>query len=32
MSDYWEKELKEAVWNNRPDLIKICIEKGANAN
>lgn len=32
MSDYWEKELKEAVWNNRPDIIKICIEKGANAN
>lgn len=32
MSDYWEKELKEAVWNNRPDLIKVCIEKGADVN
>lgn len=32
MSDYWEKELKEAVWNNRPDLIQICIENGADVN
>lgn len=32
MNDYWEKELKEAVWNNRPDLIKLCIEKGADVN
>lgn len=32
MNDYWEKELKEAVWNNRPDLIKICIDNGVDVN
>lgn len=32
MSDYLGKELKEAVWNNRPDLIKLCVENGADVN
>lgn len=32
MDDYWNKELKDAVWNNRPDLIKALIEHGADVN
>ncbi len=32
MDDHWEKELKEAVWNNRPDIITLAIENGADVN
>jgi len=32
MNDHWGKELKDAVWNNRPDLIKLCIDNGANVD
>jgi len=30
MEDHWNKELKDTVLNNRPDLIKLVIERGAN--
>lgn len=29
MEDHWNKEIKDAVWNNRPELIKLVIEQGA---
>ena len=32
MDNRWQKELKDAVWNNRPDIIKLCIEEGANVD
>ena len=32
MDDHWNKELKDAVWNNRPDLIKLILERGADVN
>jgi len=32
MKDRWNKELKDAVWNNRPDLIKLCIQNGADVD
>jgi len=32
MSDHSNKELKEAGWNNRPDLIDLAIKHGADVN
>jgi len=32
MTEYWEKELKDAVWSNRPDLIENCIKNGVNVD
>jgi len=32
MNERWNKELKDAVWNNSPDLIKLCIQNGADVD
>lgn len=32
MDDHWNKELKDAVWNDQPELIKLTIKNGAEVN
>ena len=32
MNNLWNQELKNSVWANRPDLIRSCVDKGANVD